>query len=62
MNRDLIKDEMRKMKQDIFTTEIKKENFIKEITNGLGEEIKNEPNKIQKKLSFFDKIKLMFLK
>ena len=52
MNRDLIKDEMRKMKQDIFTTEIKKENFIKEITNGLGEEIKNEPNKIQKKLSF----------
>jgi hypothetical protein len=62
MNRDLIKDEMRKMKQDIFTTEVKKENFIKEITNGLGEEIKNEPNKIQKKLSFFDKIKLMFLK
>jgi hypothetical protein len=62
MNRDLIKDEMRKMKQDMFTTEIKKENFIKEITNGLGEEIKNEPNKIQKKLSFFDKIKLMFLK
>jgi len=62
MNRDLIKDEMRKMKQDIFTTEIKKENFIKEIANGLGEEIKNEPNKIQKKLSFFDKIKLMFLK
>lgn len=62
MSRDLIKDEMRKMKQDMFTTEIKKENFIKEITNGLGEEIKNEPNKIQKKLSFFDKIKLMFLK
>lgn len=62
MSRDLIKDEMRKMKQDMFTTEIKKENFIKEITNGLGEEIKKEPNKIQKKLSFFDKIKLMFLK
>ena len=62
MSRDLIKDEMRKMKQDMFTTEIKKENFIKEITNGLGDEIKKEPNKIQKKLSFFDKIKLMFLK
>jgi len=62
MNRNLIKDEVRKMQQDFFTTEIKKENFIKEIVNGLGEEIKKEPYKIQKKLSFFDKIKLMFLK
>jgi hypothetical protein len=62
MDRNLIKDEERKMKQDIFATEIKKENFIREITNGLGEEIKKEPNKAVKKLSFFDKIKLMFLK
>ena len=31
MNRDLIKDEMRKMKQDMFTTEIKKENLFSKI-------------------------------
>jgi len=62
MSRDFIKDEERKMKQDIFATEIKKENFIREITNGLGEEILKEPNKIQviKKPNFWDKLKKLF--
>jgi hypothetical protein len=62
MNRNLIKDEERKMLQDIVTTEIKKENFIREITEGLGQEILNEPNKIQvpKKITFWDKIKKLF--
>lgn len=60
MNRNLIKDEERKMRQDAVATEIKKDNFINEIIGGLGEEIINEPNKEQKKLGFFDKIKKLF--
>ena len=62
MNRNLIKDETRKMQQDAVATEIKKENFIREITGGLGEEILKEPNKVQTKLSFWDKVKRMFSK
>ena len=61
-NRDLIKDEVRKMQQDAFNTQIKKEQFINEIKNGLGQEILKEPNIIQKKLSFWTKIKKMFFK
>ena len=59
-NRDLIKDEVRKIQQDIFNTQIKKEKFISEITNGLGQEILKEPNIVQKKLSFWSKLKKMF--
>ena len=62
MNRNLIKDETRKMQQDVVATEIKKENFIREITEGLGNEILKEPNKVQKRPSFFDKLKRMFSK
>lgn len=62
MDRNLVKDEERKMRQDMVATEIKKENFIREITNGLGEEILIEPNKIhiEKKLTFWGKIKKLF--
>lgn len=58
MNRNLIKNEERKMLQDVVATEIKKENFIKEIMDGLGEDIKKEPNKIhvEKKISFWKRI------
>ena len=62
MSRDLLRDEERKMRQDIVTTQIKKENFIKEIFGGLGDEILAEPNKPQKKLNFWGKLKKMFLK
>ena len=62
MSRNLIKDEERKMLQETVATEIKKENFIREITDGLGEEILKEPNRIQKKLGFFDKLKRLFSK
>jgi hypothetical protein len=65
MNRNLIKDEERKIRQDMVATEIKKENFIRDILDkGLGEEILTEPNTVhvEKKISFFDKLKLMFLK
>jgi len=61
MSRNLIKDEERKMKQDMVATEIKKENFIREmIEGGLGQEILKEPNKEQKKISFIDKIRRLF--
>jgi len=60
MSRDLIRDEERKMRQDAVATEIKKENFIKEIVNGLGREIITETSKPQKKLTLLDKIKKMF--
>jgi len=63
MNRNLVKDEERKMQQDMVATEIKKENFIRDILdNGLGEEIIKEPNKVQKKIGFFDKLRKMFSK
>lgn len=62
MSKDLIKNEERKMLQDIVATQIKKENFIREIVGGLGDEIIAEPSKPQKKLSFWGKIKRMFLK
>ncbi len=35
--RDTLKSEELKMRQDIVATEIKKENFITEIKNGLGD-------------------------
>lgn len=62
MDRNLIKDEERKMRQDMVATEIKKENFIRQITDGLGQEILQEPNKIhiQKKVTFWDKLKKLF--
>ena len=65
MERNLFKDEERKIRQDMVATEIKKENFIRDILDkGLGKEILSEPNTVhvKKKVSFFDKLKLMFLK
>jgi hypothetical protein len=55
-----IENEKRIMKQDILSTELKKENFIKEIKSGLGDMIIKEPNKIQKKPTLWDKIKNIF--
>lgn len=61
MNKNLIKMEELKMKQDIVATEFKKESFIKEILEGgLGEKIISEPNKVQKKLNFWDKFRKFF--
>lgn len=53
----LIKHEEKKMQQDILISESKKRKFINEIKSGLGDEIKEEPNKPQKKLTFWGKIK-----
>tara|TARA_Y100000389_G_C17463096_1_gene523286 strand:- start:903 stop:1109 length:207 start_codon:yes stop_codon:yes gene_type:complete len=56
-----IKHEQRKMEQDILATEAKKRKFIHEIKSGLGDTIKEEPNKPQNKLGFWGKIKRLFL-
>jgi len=55
-----IENELRKMKQQELVTEVKKDRFISDIQKGLGEKILEEPNKIQKKPSFFAKLKRIF--
>lgn len=52
-----IEQEKRKMIQDQITTEYKKNKFIEEIKSDLGQCILKEPNKKQKKLSFWVKFK-----
>lgn len=52
--------EKRKMLQDSLITEMRKNKFIEEISNGLGDKILKEPNKKQKKPGFWDKIKKIF--
>ncbi len=52
--------ERRKILQDSYITEMRKNKFIEEIKNGLGEEILKTPNSIHKKPNFFDKLKKLF--
>jgi hypothetical protein len=52
-----LEQERRKMLQDEIVTEYKKNKFIKEIKNGLGKSIMEQPNNIQKKPTTLDKIK-----
>ena len=59
-NEYIIKHEQRKMEQDALITESKKRKFIYDIRTGLGEEMMKEPNKSQKKLNWWDKLKRMF--
>ena len=56
----LINHEKRKMEQDTLATQFKKDKFIREMKSGLGDLIKEEPNKEQKKLTWFQKLKKMF--
>jgi len=49
--------EKRKMLQETMITDMKKNKFIEEIKNGLGEKILMEPNKMVKKPSIWSKIK-----
>lgn len=55
-----LENEKRKMMQDQLITELRKEKFIEEIKSGLGETIKNEPNKTQKPPSLFKKLLKIF--
>lgn len=52
-----LEQEKRKMLQDQMVTEYKKNKFIEEIMNGLGEEITKEPNTKYEKKGFLFKIK-----
>ena len=52
-----IEQERRKMLQDQVVTEYKKNKFVEEIKNGLGERIIKEPNTVQKKPTIINKIK-----
>ena len=51
-----IKHEQRKMEQDALATEAKKRKYIHDVTNGLGELIKEEPNKPQKRMKWYHKL------
>lgn len=64
MNREEweIELESRKMLQDNMVTDMRKNRFIEEIKNGLGEEILKEPNRKIKKQTIIDKIKKIFSK
>lgn len=52
--------EKRKILQDTYITEMKKNKFIEEIKNGLGEDILKNPNTVHKKPGLFDKLKKLF--
>tara|TARA_B100001287_G_C22359557_1_gene379106 strand:+ start:123 stop:320 length:198 start_codon:yes stop_codon:yes gene_type:complete len=56
----VIEQEKRKILQEEMVTEMKKNKFINEIKNGLGEKIKKEPNTVFKKPSLLTKIKKIF--
>ncbi len=49
--------EKRKLLQDKMVTELKKNKFIDEIKNGLGDRIKNETNTVHKKTSIISRLK-----
>lgn len=51
-----INHEKRKMEQSVLSTEAKKRKYIHDVTSGLGELIKEEPNKPQKKLKWYNKL------
>jgi len=52
-----LEQEKRKIIQEEMVTEMKKNKFIEDIKNGLGERIKKEPNTVFKKPSLLIKIK-----
>lgn len=62
MNREEweIELEKRKILQDAHITEFRKEKFIDEIKNGMGEKILKEPNTVHRKKGFLYKLKKIF--
>jgi hypothetical protein len=62
---DLIEREQRAIELDELKTELKKEQFIKKIRNGLGDEIRQNGNKIKRIEKsrwerFLDRLKNLF--
>jgi hypothetical protein len=51
-----IDHEKRKIAQSALSTEAKKRKFVHDVKNGLGELIKEEPNKPQKKVKWYHKL------
>jgi hypothetical protein len=51
-----INHEKRKMEQSVLSTEAKKRKYVHDIKNGLGNLIKEEPNKPQKKIKWYHKL------
>ena len=51
-----IKYEQRKMEQEALSTEAKKRKYVHDVKNGLGDLIKEEPNKPQKKMKWYYKL------
>tara|TARA_R110001592_G_scaffold350329_2_gene646378 strand:+ start:3866 stop:4063 length:198 start_codon:yes stop_codon:yes gene_type:complete len=56
----VIEQEKRKIIQEEMVTEMKKNKFIDDIKNGLGDKIKKEPNTVFKKTTLIGKIKKIF--
>ena len=55
-----IKPEQLKREQNVLSTEAKKRKYIHDIKSGLGELIREEPNKPQKKVKWYHKLFRMF--
>ena len=51
-----ITHEKRKMEQYVLSTEAKKRKYVHDVKSGLGELIKEEPNKPQKKVMWYHKL------
>mgnify|MGYP003636017907 FL=1 len=51
-----ITHEKRKMEQYALSTEAKKRKYVHDVKSGLGELIKEEPNKPQKKVMWYHKL------
>jgi hypothetical protein len=58
-----IKQIENEMKADLFMTEIRKKKFIGDLKNGLGEEIKKNPNQVKiVKQPWYKKVSIFFKK
>jgi hypothetical protein len=57
-----INHEKRKMEQSVLSTEAKKRKYIHDVKSGLGDLIKEEPNKLQKKVKWYHKLFKMLSK
>lgn len=52
-----LEQEKRKLLQDRMVTDLKKDKFISEMKNGLGDRIKRQPNTVHKKTSIISRLK-----
>jgi hypothetical protein len=55
-----VNHERRKMEQAALSTDANKRKFIHDVQNGMGDLIKDEPNKPQKKIKWYHKLFKLF--